>query len=79
VPRRGENDVGGDIGFAAESVSPTVLGVPLTRIDAATNKGVRQWVGNGGDSLRFGYGSIWLTDYKNGLLWRIPANEVLNH
>jgi hypothetical protein len=69
---------GGDIGYGAESVWPTVLGVPLTRIDATTNKVVRQWVGIGGDSLRFGYGSIWLTDYKKGLLSRFPAEEVLN-
>jgi YVTN family beta-propeller protein len=69
---------GGDIGYGAESVWPTVLGVPLARIDATTNKVVRQWVGKGGDSLRFGYGSIWLTDYKKGLLSRFPAEEVLN-
>lgn len=68
---------GGDIGYGAESVWPTVLGVPLTRIDAMTNKVVSQWVGIGGDSLRFGYGSIWLTDYKKGLLSRIPVQQVL--
>jgi virginiamycin B lyase len=68
---------GGDIGYGAESVWPTVLGVPLTRIDATTNEVVRQWVGIGGDSLRFGYGSIWLTDYKKGLLSRIPVQRVL--
>jgi virginiamycin B lyase len=68
---------GGDIGYGAASVWPTVLGVPLTRIDATTNKVVRQWVGKGGDSLRFGYGSIWLTDYKKGLLSRIPIQQVL--
>jgi YVTN family beta-propeller protein len=49
---------GGDIGYGAESVWPTVFGVPLTRIDASTNKVVRQWVGKGGDSLRYGFGSI---------------------
>jgi len=70
---------GGDIGCGAESVWPTVLGVPLTRIDATTNKVVKQWVGKGGDSLRFGYGSIWLTDYKKGLLSRFPLQEVLSH
>jgi len=68
---------GGDIGYGAESVWPTVFGVPLTRIDAATNKVVRQWVGNGGDSLRFGFGSIWITDYKKGLLSRIAIQELL--
>ncbi len=70
---------GGDIGYGADSVWATVFDVPLTRIDASTNKVVRQWVGNGGDSLRYGFGSIWLTDYKKGLLSRFPAEEVLNH
>jgi hypothetical protein len=57
--------------------SRTVSGVPLSRIDAATNKVVRQWVGKGRDSLRFGYDSIWLTDYKKGLLLRFPIQQVL--
>jgi virginiamycin B lyase len=69
---------GGDIDYGAESVWPTVLGgVPLTRIDTTTNKVVRQWVGKGGDSLRLGFGSIWITDYKQGLLSRIPIPQRL--
>ena len=43
---------GGDIGYGADLVWASVFDVPLTRIDAATNKVVRQWVGKGGDSLR---------------------------
>jgi virginiamycin B lyase len=70
---------GGDICYGADSVWATVFDVPLSRIDPKTNKVLRQWVGHGGDSLRFGHGSIWLTDYKRGLLWRIPAKEALNH
>jgi virginiamycin B lyase len=46
-------------------------------IDAKTNKVLRQWVGPGGDSLRFGHDSIWLTDYLHGLLLRIPYKEAL--
>jgi YVTN family beta-propeller protein len=68
---------GGDIGYGAESVWPTVFGVPLTRIDERTNKVLRQWVGKGGDSLRYGFGSIWLTDYKKGSLERIPIEQAL--
>jgi hypothetical protein len=67
---------GGDIGYGADSVWATVFDVPLTRIDATTNKVARQWIGKGGDSLRFGHGSIWLTDYKKGLLLRIPIQQV---
>lgn len=70
---------GGDIGYEADSVWTTVFGVPLTRIEASTNKVVKQWCGKGGDSLRFGFGSMWLTDYKKGLLLRIPESELLQH
>jgi virginiamycin B lyase len=68
---------GGDLDYGADSVWLTVFDVPLTRIDAATNKVVRQWVGKGGDSLRFGFNSLWITDYKKGLLSRISIKEVL--
>jgi virginiamycin B lyase len=70
---------GGDICYGAGSVWATVFDVPLTRIDAGTNNVLRQWVGRGGDSLRFGYESIWLTDYRRGLLLRIPFKEELEH
>ena len=70
---------GGDIDYGAESVWPTVFDVPLTHIDATTNTVVKQWVGKGGDSLRFGFGSIWITDYKKGLLSRIAIQELLTH
>jgi hypothetical protein len=67
---------GGDIGYGGASVWPAVLAVPLTRIDASANKVVRQWVGKGGDSLRFGFDSLWLTDYRKDLLARFPASPL---
>jgi YVTN family beta-propeller protein len=69
---------GGDIAFGAGFVWATVFDVPLTRIDATSNRVVRQWIGKGGDSLRYGFGSIWITDYKKGLLLRIPQESVLS-
>jgi YVTN family beta-propeller protein len=69
--------VGGEICYGADSVWTAKFGIPLTRIDAKTNKVSRQWVGRGGDALRFGHESIWLTDYHRGLLWRIPFKEGL--
>jgi len=62
---------GGDIGYGADSVWLTVFDVPLTRVQPTTNRVVKQWVGKGGDSLRFGFDSLWITDYKKGLLSRI--------
>jgi virginiamycin B lyase len=75
--RVGISGAGGDLDYGAESVWATVFEVPLTRIEAATDKVSKQWIGQGGDSLRFGFGSIWITDYKQGLLSRIPEEEVL--
>jgi virginiamycin B lyase len=68
---------GGEIGYGADSVWPTVFGVPLTRIDAATNRVMKQWIGKGGDSHRFGFDSLWITDYKKGVLSRIAIQERL--
>jgi YVTN family beta-propeller protein len=67
---------GGDIGYGADSVWGTVFDIPLTRVDAATNTVVKQWVGQGGDSLRVGFGSVWVTDYRKGLISRIPMDEL---
>lgn len=63
---------GGSLGYGTDSVWATSFDVPLTVIDAKTNKVLRQWVGRGGDSLDFGHDSIWLSGYHRGLLWRIP-------
>ncbi len=68
---------GGDIAWGAGSVWTTVFGVPLTAIDGSTNKIRRQWVGPGGDALRFGHDAVWLTDYKRGILSRIAYGETL--
>jgi len=68
---------GGDLCYGADSVWATTFDLPLTVIDGQTNKVLRQWAGQGGDSLRFGHDSIWLTDYHRGLLWRIPFKATL--
>jgi virginiamycin B lyase len=68
---------GGDIAWGAGFIWTSVFKVPLTAIDGKTGKVVRQWVGPGGDSLRFGHDSIWLTDYKQGTLSRIAYSETL--
>ena len=68
---------GGDIDYGFDAVWPSLFGVPLTRVDANTLEVSKQWVGPGGDSLRVGFDSIWITDYKKGLLLRIPMEEIL--
>jgi virginiamycin B lyase len=68
---------GGDICYGIKEIWTTVFDVPLTRIDPQTNAVLWQWVGHGGDSMRFGHNSLWMTDYKKGLLLRFPDSEVV--
>lgn len=68
---------GGEICFGAGGVWATAIGVPLTAIDPATNAVARQWTGEGGDAVRFGLGTLWLTDIKHGRLWRLPFPPAL--
>jgi YVTN family beta-propeller protein len=67
--------VGGEIAFGFGSAWATVMGFPITRVDAATNRVVQQWVGDGGDSIRTGHGSIWLTSLKTGAIWRFSPEQ----
>jgi virginiamycin B lyase len=67
---------GGEIAFGAGSVWATVFQIPMSRIDPATNTVVRQWVGPGGDSIRLGHGSIWLTDFAHSTVWRLNPRQL---
>jgi len=64
---------GGDITYGGGRVWATSRGIPLTEVDPATNQVTRQWIGPGGDSLRFGQGAIWMTVYGAGTLSRYAA------
>jgi streptogramin lyase len=68
--------LGGEIAFGGGSVWATVFGFPITRIDPAKNKVVQQWVGQGGDSIRFAYGSVWLTFLTGAKVWRLKVPAV---
>ena len=67
---------GGEITFGFGAVWVTLIGIPVTRIDAATNSLLRQWQGDGGDSIRAGLGTVWLTHLKAGLVWRISPEKL---
>jgi virginiamycin B lyase len=62
---------GGEITFGDGAVWATVFGFPITCIDPKTNTVLGQWHGEGGDSIRFGHDSLWLTDLKGGKVWRL--------
>jgi virginiamycin B lyase len=66
---------GGEIAFGGGAVWATVFKFPITRIDARTNTVTAQWHGQGGDSIRYGHGSIWLSNLVGARVWRIAAPE----
>ena len=50
--------------------------IPLSKIDPATNQVVKQWVGAGGDSVRVGHGSLWLSNLRERNVWRIDLTQL---
>ncbi len=66
---------GGEITFGAGSIWPTNNEFPITQIDVATNKVVKQWGGPGGDGIKFGFGSVWLSNGSLQTVWRIAPEQ----
>ncbi len=67
---------GGDIDVGEGAVWVTALGKPLSRIDPRTNAVTAQYLGEGGDALQVGIGSIWLCSFGLQELWRIDPARV---
>lgn len=68
---------GGDIATGGGYIWVAAAGTPLTRIDPRTNKVVDQY-GNykGADAIRYGFGSVWISDHGKGDLWRIEPGKL---
>jgi virginiamycin B lyase len=67
---------GGEIAYGEGAIWATLFGFPITKVDTATNKVVKQWKGKGGDSIRAGHGSVWLTFLSDKKVWRIDARKL---
>jgi YVTN family beta-propeller protein len=67
---------GGDIAVGEGSVWVTAFEYPLSRIDPSTNTVVQQFYGKGGDAVRVGLGSVWLSNLEAGNVWRIDPRRV---
>jgi len=67
---------GGDIAVGEGAVWVTAMGKPLSKIDPATNRVVTQYVGKGGDALRVGLGSLWLSNHEFHEVWRIEPKGL---
>jgi DNA-binding beta-propeller fold protein YncE len=68
---------GGEICFGGGLIWVTMDGNPVTRIDPATNKVIDQY-GNypKADGIRYGFGSVWVSDHGKGELWRIDPAKM---
>jgi virginiamycin B lyase len=67
---------GGDIAVGEGAVWVTAIGKPLSKIDPATNRVAAQYVGKGGDALRVGLGSLWLSNHELHEVWRIDPKGL---
>jgi YVTN family beta-propeller protein len=67
---------GGDIAVGEGAVWVTAIGKPLSKIDPATNRVTTQYVGKGGDALRVGLGSLWLSNHEMHEVWRIDPKGL---
>jgi streptogramin lyase len=68
--------VAGAISVGLGSVWVTMDGFPLTRIDPGTEKVVQQFWGAGGGALHIAGGALWLSNIKEGTLWRLDPKRV---
>jgi streptogramin lyase len=68
---------GGEICYGGGLIWVTMDGNPVTRIDPATNKVIDQY-GNypKADGIRYGFGSVWVSDHGKGELWRIDPAKM---
>jgi virginiamycin B lyase len=67
---------GGEIAVGEGSVWVTAFEFPLSRIDPSTNTVVQQFAGKGGDAVRVGLGSVWLSNLEAGNVWRIDPRRI---
>ena len=67
---------GGEIAVGEGSVWVTSFEYPITRIDPSTNKVVQQFHGEGGDAIRVGHGSVWLSNLRAGNIWRLDPKRI---
>jgi len=67
---------GGDIAIGEGSVWVTSFEFPLSRIDPSTNTVVQQFFGKGGDAVRVGLRSVWLSNIEAGNVWRLDPRRI---
>ena len=66
---------GGDMSFGDGYLWAALFDFPLTQIDPTTTTVIRQWAGQGGDGMRAGMGSVWLSNLRQQNVWRLSTDQ----
>ncbi len=69
---------GGDIAAGEGGVWVTERTIPVTRIDPATLQVTAQFAGPGGDAMRVGSGSVWLSNGRWSNVWRFTPSKLVD-
>lgn len=67
----------GELAFGENFLWVTQTGFPLTRIDPTPETVMQQFNGEGGGAITVSPGAIWLSNLKQGTVWRIDPKLVL--
>jgi virginiamycin B lyase len=67
---------GGDIAAGEGAVWVSERTIPVSRIDPSSNKVTVQFCGPGGDALRVGHGSVWLSNGRLSTVWRFLPEKA---
>ncbi len=67
---------GGDIAAGEGAIWVSSFGFPISKIDPKSGKVVQQFVGDGGDAIRAGGGSVWLSNGRQGVVWRLDPRRI---
>jgi YVTN family beta-propeller protein len=67
---------GGELAYGEGHIWATIFEIPITQIDPATNKVVKQWTGPGGDSIRAAHGAVWLSNLRQNTVTRYAIKDM---
>jgi YVTN family beta-propeller protein len=67
---------GGEISAGGGKVWITVFQIPISVIDAKTDKITHQYAGPGGDAILFAHGSVWLSNLREQNIWRLDPAKL---
>ncbi len=68
---------GGDIAFGGGYIWAAASGTPVIRIDPKSNRVLEEYSNyKGADAIRFGFGSVWVSDHGKGDVWRLDPAKI---